>query len=40
MRNVQLGAFALPLAAIAVAQQDGTFVARHGLLAGFDSLFG
>ena len=38
VRNVQLGAFALPLAAIAVAQQDGTFVPRHGLLAGFDSL--
>ena len=27
-----------PVTAIAVAQQDGTFVARHGLLAGFDSL--
>lgn len=35
MRNVQLGLFALPLAAIAMLWNDGGFLLEHGLLQGF-----
>jgi len=38
MRNVQLGLFALPIAAATMAWQDGAFVAEYGLLQGFGAV--
>ncbi|KAL3892637.1 MAG: hypothetical protein SGPRY_014936 [Prymnesium sp.] len=35
MRNLQLGLFSLPLAALAMISQDGHFLMKHGLLHGF-----
>lgn len=37
LRNIQLGSFALPLAAAAMLAKDGDAIARHGLLQGFDN---
>lgn len=36
LRNIQLGLFATPLAALAISMNDGEFVAERGLLHGFD----
>jgi len=38
LRNIQLGIFAMPLAAIAMMMQDGAFVWQYGMLQGFDSI--
>ena len=38
LRNVQLGVFALPLAALAVYSHDGVAVKKAGLMQGFDGL--
>ena len=38
LRNIQLGGFALPLAAVAVWSQDGAHVRAHGVMQGFDAV--
>lgn len=38
LRNIQLGLFALPLAAITMRMSDGPFIDKHGLLHGFGAV--
>ena len=38
LRNIQLGLFATPLAALAMSLNDGDFLAEHGMLHGFDGV--
>ena len=38
LRNMQLGLFATPLAALAVLVQDGARLRSHGLFVGFDAV--
>ena len=37
LRNIQLGMFALPLAAAAMLINDGAHITEYGLLQGFDA---